>query len=212
MELYIPGLHAITGVLVFMAGLLQFILQKGGRRHILLGRIYLYCWFILVATGAYIGGLLITIIGIFGLYFTVTGARVAMLKNRAVTWIDQAIIGLGSIILLSMLFYAVWLLWHGKTSFGIIFSVFSVLFLLTIQHDVCKYLLKTLPPRAQYGKMDWYFEHMNRMSISFIACVTAFASIQDVFRNNTLNFLLPTAIGIVSIVLMRKQHEKKVLG
>lgn len=110
-----------------------------------------------------------------------------------------------------MIFYITRLLWLWKTTFGIVLSVFSVLFLLTIQYDVRKYIFKTIPPGAKYRKMDLYFEHMNRMSISFIACVTAFASIQDVFGNNTLNFLLPTALGIVGIVFLRRYYEKKFL-
>lgn len=210
MEEWISLLHAFTGIFVFIVGCLQFILRKGGKLHRVLGQMYVYTWFLLLISGAYLGGLLITIIGIFGLYFTLTGARLAVLKNREVTWVDKTIIFLGTAVMLSMLFYAVWLLIHGKTSFGIIFSVFGLLFLLTMQGDIRKYILKSLPPPEKYGKMDWYFEHMSRMSISFIACVTAFTSIQDVFGNNTLNFLMPTAIGIIGIIFMRKKHEKMV--
>ena len=56
-----------------------------------------------------------------------------------------------------------------------------------------------------------YFEHIIRMSISFIAAVTAFASIQNVFQNNTVNFLLPTLIGVILISLAIKSYKKKLL-
>jgi hypothetical protein len=49
------------------------------------------------------------------------------------------------------------------------------------------------------------------MSISFIAAVTAFTSIQDVFKNNTLNFLLPTVIGILFIAIAVKRLSNKLI-
>jgi len=145
------------------------------------------------------------------LYFTLTGARLAIVKNKGVTMLDKMIISTGGLVMTAMVFYAVWLFVKGNIAFAIIFAVFGVLFFLTIQQDVRKYVLKTLAPREKYGRMDWYFEHLNRMSISFIACITAFTSIQDVFGHDTLNFLLPTAIGFAGIYFLHKQHEKSVL-
>ena len=58
---------------------------------------------------------------------------------------------------------------------------------------------------------DWYFEHFKRMLISFIAAVTAFTSIQNIFRDNTMNFLMPTVIGTVLIIIVTKTYKKKLL-
>jgi hypothetical protein len=50
------------------------------------------------------------------------------------------------------------------------------------------------------------------MSISFIAAVTAFTSIQNVFKNNVLNFILPTVIGVALISIVIKRMSKKMIG
>lgn len=61
-------------------------------------------------------------------------------------------------------------------------------------------------------KLDWYFEHFTIMCISFIASVTAFTLIQDIFGDNTLNFLMPTVIGTVLIVIATKFYKKKLIN
>lgn len=202
-------IHSVVGVAIFLIGVIQLVFRKGGRRHILLGKAYLYSWGLLLASGAYLGGWLITLIGIFGFYFTLTGSRLAKLKNDELRGFDKGIVLANSVVMVAVLYYGVKLLLGGSTSFGIIFLVFGGLFLLTLQKDARKYLGIGPAIPKKYGKMDWYFEHLNRMSISFIAAVTAFTSIQDVFGNNTLNFLLPTVIGVGLIALFVNRLEKK---
>jgi|GEM_PF-628916 len=205
-------IHSISGVLIFAIGLLQFILKKGGKIHITLGKIYLYGWLLLLATGAYLGGPLITLIGIFGFYFALTGSRIANFKNNPVGLFNKIIIVAGALVMVAILYYGVKLLISGDSSFGIIFLVFGLLFLLTTQKDIRKYLGIGPKVVSKYGKLDWYFEHFNRMSISFIAAVTAFTSIQNVFNNNVLNFILPTVIGVVLISIVVKRMSKKMIG
>ena len=72
-----------------------------------------------------------------------------------------------------------------------------------------KYIYNRKTKKRDLGKMDWYFEHFTRMSISFIAAVTAYTSIQNVFNNNTVNFLAPTVIGTVLIVWAKRTYKKK---
>lgn len=110
-----------------------------------------------------------------------------------------------------MLYYSVVLFLKGENSFSIIFAVFGVIFLFTTTGDIFKYILHKPLKNQIYGKFDWYFEHLTRMSISFIAAVTAFTSIQNVFGNNTLNFLMPTVIGVILINLRTRSYKKKLL-
>lgn len=204
-------IHSILGVLVFTSGLLQILLKKGGNRHKIVGQIYLYGWFLLLISGAYLGGALITTIGIFGFYFALTGSRIGRLKRQAMTIFEKSIFALGGLIALSMLYYSVTLYLRDQNSFATIFAVFGIIFLMTTIEDIAKYIF-TKPFRKQmYGKLDWYFEHFKRMCISFIAAVTAFASIQNIFNHNTLNFLMPTAIGVILIQLATKSYRKKLL-
>ena len=78
-------IHSIFGIIIFTTGLLQIILKKGGLRHRIVGQIYLYSWLILLISGAYLGGFLITIIGVFGFYFALTGSRIGHLKTNKIT-------------------------------------------------------------------------------------------------------------------------------
>jgi hypothetical protein len=204
-------IHSVTGFLVFLIGLLQFILKKGGKVHIAMGLTYLFGWLLLLLTGAYLGGPLITLIGLFGFYFALTGSRIARLKHKQFGPFEKSIVIASTLIMVAILYYGIRLLIVGDASFGIIFLVFGLLFLLTIQKDIRKYLGIGPGVSSKYGKSDWYFEHFNRMSISFIAAVTAFTSIQDVFKNNVLNFLMPTVIGVVLISIAVKRMSKKMI-
>ena len=204
-------LHSIIGVIIFITGFLQILLKKGGKRHRILGQIYLYSWLILLTSGAYLGGLMITIIGVFGFYFALTGSRIGRLKNKAIGLFEKLIFLLGGLIAILMLYYAITLFLRGEKSFSIIFAVFGGIFLFTTIKDIFKYVLNKPLDKQVYGKLDWYFEHFKRMCISFIAAVTAFTSIQNVFKNNTANFLIPTLIGTILIIIAVKSYKKKLI-
>jgi len=204
-------IHTVMGVVVFVTGLIQLLLRKEGSRHRLIGQVYLFSWLFLLISGACLTGLIITIVGIFGFYFALTGARIGRLKNKPITWFEKMIFLIGGMAAIALLYYAAVLYFKGQQSWPIILAVFGVIFLLTTTGDICKYILKKPFKKQIYGKSDWIFEHFTRMSISFIAAVTAFTSIQNVFQNNTVNFLLPTVIGTVLIRISTKRYKKKFL-
>lgn len=204
-------LHSVIGVIIFTTGLLQILLKKGGTRHKVIGQIYLYGWLVLLISGSYLGGVLITTIGVFGFYFALTGSRIGHLKNKAMTLFEKLIFSIASLVAISMLYYSVILYLKGQQSFATIFLIFGLIFLFTTIEDIAKYIFEKPIRKQKYGKSDWYFEHLKRMSISFIAAVTAFTSIQNVFNNNTLNFLMPTVIGVIFIQLAIKSYKKKLL-
>lgn len=205
----IVHIHGISGAIVFIIGLLQIILKKGGKIHQVLGRLYLLAWVVLLLTGVYIGDLFITMLGIFGFYYALIGTRISRLKNEPVQLFDKGIMILGVATSVYMLYAAARLYLNGNTSFSTIFAVFGCIFLNSTIQDILKYIYGRKSKREDLGKMDWYFEHFIRMSISFIAAVTAFTSIQNVFQNNTVNFLAPTVIGTLLIVLTKRNYKKK---
>lgn len=204
-------IHSIIGVTIFISGFLQIILKKGGKLHRVIGKVYMYSWLILLISGAYLGGLLITIIGVFGYYFALTGARIGRLKNKPIEIFDKSIFVIGGFTAFAMILYAISLFIKNNGSFATILAVFGVIFLFTTIKDIYKYVLKKPLSKEVYGKLDWYFEHLKRMCISFIAAVTAFTSIQNVFKNNTANFLLPTLIGTILIYFAVKWYKKKLI-
>ena len=133
--------HSILGFLVFIIALLQLILKRSGKLHRVLGRVYFFSWIGLLLTGAYIGSLLITIIGIFGFYYVLTGVRFAMLKGKPVQLLDKGVMILGGLFSLSLLGYAAKILMSNNQNFGIISLVFGLLFGMSASQDITKYIL-----------------------------------------------------------------------
>lgn len=202
-------IHTITGIIIFISGLLQILLKKGGKIHKILGNVYLYSWFVVVMSGAYLGGFLITIVGIFGFYFALTGSRIGKLKNSGITFFEKSIFIFGGLLAIVMLGYAINLFIKGSESYWIIFAVFGGIFTFVTVQDIFKYILLKPLKKQIYGQLDWYFEHFTRMFISFIAATTAFVSIQDLFGNTTLNFIMPTIIGTIMILFSTKFYKNK---
>jgi len=185
------------------------VLKKSGPIHKTIGKIYVFAWLILLITGAHLGGLIITTIGIFGFYFALTGSRIGHLKNKPITLFEKSVFVMGGLVSLSMLYFSASLYFKGQNSFAMIFAIFGTIFLFTTANDISKYIFAKPLKKQPYGDLDWYFEHFKRMCISFIAAVTAFASIQNVFGENTLNFIVPTVLGTVMINLAAKSFKKK---
>jgi len=209
MHQQIVFIHGIIGGIVFITGLLQFILKRSGKRHRIIGRVYFYSWIGLLLTGAYISELLITIIGIFGFYYVLTGVRFAMLKGKSVQLFDKAVMIAGGVFAISLLGYAAKILMSNNQNFGIISLVFGLLFSMSASQDISKYILGKPLQKKNYGKRNWFFEHSNRMIISYIAAVSAFASIQNIFDNTTVNFLAPVVLGVAYMIYTEKKYMKE---
>ena len=169
-------IHSILGIIVFTTGLLQILLKKGGTTHKIIGQVYLYAWLVLLISGAYLGGLLITIIGVFGFYFALTGSRIGNLKSKPITLFEKLVFSVGGLVAVSMIYYAITLFLKGEKSYSIIFTVFGGLFLFQTVQDISKYILDKPLKKQIYGKSDWYFEHFTRMCISFIAALYFFSA------------------------------------
>lgn len=205
----IISIHSILGAIVFITGFLQFILKKQGAYHRWIGRLYLFAWIGLLSTGAYIGSLFITIVGVFGFYYVVTGIRFAMLKGKAVQLFDKIVYSIGLIFAIALLGYAIQLYLRGDMNFAIISFVFGCIFTMSSVQDIMKYILNKPGIGKDYGKMDWYFNHFGRMVISFIAALSAYTSIQQVFQSTAANFLVPVVVGVLYKNILERHYKKK---
>ncbi len=209
MREFILHTHGICGVLIFALGILQIFLPKKGMRHRLLGRLYVILWFPLIISGGYLGSWPITALGALGLYCALTGWRFAQTKKLILSPIDKTIVLTGFILVITLLFGAGYLFLLGYVEFGIIISVFSVIFGLYVFTDVREVILGQKVRQLHSDPMYWFFEHYTRMYISMIAALTAFSALQQLFPNQLVNWLWPTVAGTVAIIALSKFYRKK---
>jgi hypothetical protein len=209
MEDALPKIHALSGFIILFAGLLQIVMKKSGKAHRFVGQIYTWAWFPLIATGAFIGSFVITFFGLLGFYMVFTGFRFARLKQAKLPLFDKVFVVLFALVGLTCLGFGVYILCFGNTTFGIITLFFGVIFTLTTTQDILEFMLGKKTRKTSGHRMQWYFEHYNRMYISFIAAVTAFSALQNLFGQPLLNWMLPTLIGTVLIAFTNRKYRRK---
>lgn len=209
MREYILHTHGIFGILIFVLGMLQIFLPKKGLRHRLLGRLYVIFWFPLIFSGAYLGSWPITALGALGLYCALTGWRFARTKSTMHTPIDKAIVLIGSILVLTLILGAAYLIILGYVEFGLVICVFSIIFGLFVLTDVREVLFGQKVRKLSAEPMYWFFEHYVRMYVSMITALTAFSALQQPFPSIIANWLWPTVLGTVSIIALDKFYKKK---
>jgi len=205
----IRDIHAIAGAIVGISGLIQIILRKGGSFHRILGNIYFYSWFVIMGTGALLGSLLVTLFGVFGWYMAFTGYRFGKRKNSNSTLLDKIVISAGILFALSTLIWGVYILILGNITFGIVAVFFGAIFSFLCYKDILEFILKKPVRRLSNHPLQWYFEHFGRMIISYIAAITAFAVINNIFGIPLLNWILPTFIGTAIIIILNRRYNKK---
>ncbi len=209
MEL-ITSLHAVAGFIVALTGLAQIILKKGGVYHAVIGFTYLSAWLIIVCTGSALGHPLITLFGILGFYMAITGWRFANRRRSTAKLLEKIIYCVGLGLALYTLMWVILLVSKGS-SFGWIALFFGIIFALTTISDVLEFVCKKKIRKRSGTRKQWYFEHLIRMYISYIAAMTAFAVINEIFYNEMINWIFPTLLGTVLIFFSVRQHEKMLI-
>lgn len=209
----ITQLHGACGAIIFISAILLFILQKGTRTHKTIGKIYFYAWPIILITGYLIGSMVIVAIVFMGFYLAITGMRFAQRKNKTYERIDKIILAIAAMVVLFMLFASIKLLMIGEFGFAIVASIFTFLYGFVITADACAHIFHR-PIIKPKQESNWYLLHLNRMNLSFLTAVSAFAAVQEVFERSELNFILPGFFGAFvvrySVNYFRKKLEKKV--
>jgi hypothetical protein len=203
-------IHASTGVLVGILGLMQLIFPKKGKIHRIIGNIYTWSWTPLIITGMMIGSLLIAAFGLLGWYMAMTGFIIGKYKKVENSIYFQALIYFGFVVGLAATIYSTYLLINHQM-FGIVGVFFGMIFFVNAFNDYRLVVTKTKIKKMSHLPVFWMFEHISRMSISYIAAMTAFFVIQKVFPIDMLNWLLPTVIGTAFIILYSQKLAKKYL-
>lgn len=208
---FIRYLHIISGIVIALSGLAQIILKKGGKLHRSLGVCYFAAWPIIVATGAVLGSLLITLFGVLGFYMALTGYRFGHLKSVNIGLFDKIIIYIGLLCGLSTLGLGLYYLIGSnfENIFGYIGCFFGLIFSFSTFQDMRAFIWGQKTNSLHGHKLYWYFEHFTRMYISYIAAMTAFTVINAPFPIPILNWILPTIIGMGLIIVSTRYYKKR---
>ena len=193
-----------------ITGLLQILLKKGGKFHRTIGLLYCWAWLVVIITGTAIGSIFISLLGILGLYMVITGYRFGHFKTSETKAIDKAIIYGGVVIAALLLLSGPILYFIGRSqTLAIICFYFGAIFFITTFQDLQVFVSKSRKKRTTGYKTEWYFEHFGRMYISYIAAITAFSAIQNIFGIALVNWISPTVIGTALIVFTNQKYYQK---
>ena len=202
-------IHAFAGGLALISGFAAILSKKGQKLHIKSGSIYFWSMMTVIVT-AIIMALLrdnsfLQSIAVFSFYLAFTGKRLLRYKKaispKPIDWIISSI---AVIVAIGMLIAAAKIMlligFAAEAPVLLVFGLF--LFSMSFQ-DLIKM------KRKKFVKNAWLFDHIGRMSGSFIATTTAFIVVNFSMTPAWVLWLLPTAIGTPLIFRVSARWKKR---
>jgi uncharacterized membrane protein len=201
-------LHIATGFAALFAGLGALATRKGGRRHRLFGRGYVYSMAFVSASAVALYAiqpsftrLLLGLVAVFSFYFAFSGYRVLARKRPRdapdrLDWGAVALFAASSLVLAG--FGAT--LYLDGASFGTVVLVFGGIGVVFGAND-----LRWLRRGPERG--EWLGEHLTRMGAGYIATVSAFSAVNFQFLPFVPRWLWPTLLGTPLLFYFRGKYE-----
>jgi uncharacterized membrane protein len=201
-------LHIAGGIISLILGLVIILLQKGDKRHKLLGNIYFYSMLgsacIAIPMTYLHPNLFLFIVSVFTIYMLVTGKRYLKIKSgEHVQTFDWIMTGIMAAFGLAFLSYGLYLLLKGVT-FGVVLLVFGAVSELFVYADY-----KNFNGRSPV-KNFYLTTHFQRFMGSYIASVTAFIVVNNTLLPDIVAWLIPTVCLVPLISIWTKKYQKLV--
>jgi len=202
-------LHAISGGIALISGIVAVATKKGSKPHVKSGNIYFWSMLSVIVTGLIVGyfrnNIFLQAIAIFSFYMAFTGKRFLRNKKEVTPKpIDWVVGVLSALVGLSMLGFGIYFLIKiGFRSAVPMLLVFGFLLSWMTLEDLKRLYHK------QFVKGAWLLKHISRMGGSFIATSTAFLLVNTSVEPVWIMWLLPTFIGTPMIVLSIRSWTKK---
>lgn len=216
MEQFLIISHIVCGGTVLLLGLFQMFNRKGGKNHIILGKIYVGAmwWICLSAWGIilfYRFSAFLMVIAVLTFYASFTGVRV--LKRKKVgseKWYDWGVAILTGLFGVGLMVYSTYLFLNTQNQILALLCMLFGIFTLQASVQDLRFFIKPGQPE----KLWWLQQHIGAMGGSYIAAVTAFAvQNPNLFMPGSshqwLLWLLPGVIGNVVIVFVRRKWKQK---
>lgn len=211
-------LHIAAGFTALVTGLVPMFAQKGGKAHILWGRVYFWAMFVVALTALLrfqmqMRLIFLAAIAIFSFYNTFTGVRLIKRKDSLKpSWIDYFATILAMMCGLAMFYFAFLGYQKGNNSSSILFLVFGLAVFVMSLEDLRVFMGKKViddagkPVPARY----WFQNHISRMGGSYIATVTAFLVVNNPpFIPGLVVWIAPGVIGGIIISRVRASYHNK---
>jgi len=196
-------IHVACGSVALLTAALAFLTKKGPKFHAKVGRIYALAMVGVGLTAVALWWLgssdFLLFIGFFSTYMVLVGWRLGQNRRGVVNNIDQALVGMGTIGTLGLLFISVNIAFLGKgpwnedASFALVPLVFSLICGL-LTHSQRRSLKSGTAPRGK----ERIRLHGIFMGAGTISTVTAFSL--TAIGGGIVVWLLPTVIGTPLIV------------
>lgn len=199
------GIHVAFGSIALLTGSLVLVLKKGDQRHQKIGKVF-YSSMLLSAVVACLLALLpqhenvfLFCIGLFTIYLLLAGYRGLRFrkKNIPLQWDKRLALGLG---ITGLVFITFPILLYQKIN--VITSGFGVISLYLGLSDL------RMLRRPQILQQRWLNIHLGKTIGAYLASVTAFVVVNNVFVVPMWNWFGPSIIGSLYIVYWNKQLQK----
>lgn len=212
--------HILGGSTVLLLGILNFVNRKGGKNHLLIGKIYVGAmWWICLSAflilSFYRFSFFLLVISVITFYASFVGLRVLRRKKvGSESWYDRAVAALTALFGIGLFGYGIYMFWP--------FSQFSVIGLLSLIFGYFTFKngfddLRFFYRKPTQDQSWWLAQHINAMGGSYIAALTAFA-VQNggiFFADQSyrwLTWVLPTVIfAPVLSIIQRRFMAKRLL-
>lgn len=206
-------IHIGLGAVILATGIAQIIMRKAGRTHRKIGALYFWCMFISFLTSfpasVHDSRHFLSLVGLFSIWLAFTGMRMAQIKIAPrFKMIDRVSATLFFFANLVMIGFVLYLFLTSNTQYAIILGVFSGIFAMGAFPDFYFLMIKNNPEHL-VTRQRWIYTHIGRMIGSFIAATTAFLVNVQPFGNNIINWLLPSALGVLLIRFYIRKYKKQ---
>lgn len=200
-------IHAAFGGIALLAGLVSMIAKKGQKLHKKSGLVFYYTMLISAITALVVAVLpnhespFLFAVGVFSLYFIVTGKRALKFKHKNPNLQTDKLISTTMIVTgILMIFLPIIL----SRSINIVLTVFAVIGIIFSVKDL---ILYKNPDRLKDG---WLKLHLGKMIGGYISAATAFVVVNQYFPS-FYGWFIPGIIGGVIITYWsRKVNGKKI--
>ncbi len=210
--------HIAAGFIALVTGLIPMFANKGGKAHVLWGKVYFWAMFVVALTALLrfqmkINLIFLSGIAIFSFYNTFTGVRLIQRKeSQKASSLDYFASILAMACAFMMLYFAWFAFQKGNTFFSVLFPIFGTFVFILAYEDLRVFMGKKViddegkPVPIKY----WFQNHISRMGGSYIATVTAFLVVNNPpYIPGLVVWIAPGVIGGFIIARVRRSYHKK---